>query len=42
MRNKTDIYSKVVESTGYPRPTVRRVAREFIKDMEDKIKILKS
>ena len=40
--DKQDIYSKVVEKLGVPRPTVRRVARDFRNELLTKIKILQS
>ena len=40
--DKQEIYSKVVEQCGYPRPTVRRVAAELRNDLLKKIKILQS
>ena len=42
VKDKQEIYSKVVEQLGYPRPTVRRVARELRNDLLNKIKILQS
>ena len=42
VKDKQEIYSKVVEQLGYPRPTVRRVARELRNDLLAKIKILQS
>jgi DNA-binding transcriptional regulator LsrR (DeoR family) len=39
---KQDIYSKVVEELGVPRPTVRRVARDLRNELLAKIKILQS
>ncbi len=39
---KNDIYTKVVEELGVPRPTVRRVARELRNELLEKIKILQS
>tara|TARA_Y100001949_G_scaffold75310_1_gene63988 strand:- start:106 stop:327 length:222 start_codon:yes stop_codon:yes gene_type:complete len=42
VKDKQEIYSKVVEQLGYPRPTVRRVARELRSDLLNKIKILQS
>ena len=39
---KNDIYSKVVEDLGVPRPTVRRVARDLRNELLEKIKILQS
>jgi len=40
--DKQDIYSKVVDQLGVPRPTVRRVARDFRNELLTKIKILQS
>tara|TARA_B000000460_G_scaffold227530_1_gene183142 strand:+ start:337 stop:558 length:222 start_codon:yes stop_codon:yes gene_type:complete len=40
--DKQDIYSKVVDRLGVPRPTVRRVARDLRNDLLAKIKILQS
>ena len=40
--DKQDIYSKVVDKLGVPRPTVRRVAAELRKDLLKKIRILQS
>ncbi len=40
VRNKTTIYSKIVEKTGLKRSTIRRIKREYIKDLERKIIIL--
>ena len=40
--DKQELYTKVVQETGYPRPTVRRVAAELRKDLLKKIKILQS
>ena len=40
--DKQELYTKVVQETGYPRPTVRRVAAELRKDLLAKIKILQS
>ena len=37
-----DIYSKVVDKLGVPRPTVRRVARDLRNELLAKIKILQS
>jgi len=37
-----DIYSKVVYKLGFPRPTVRRVARDLRNELLTKIKILQS
>ena len=40
--DKQDIYSKVVDRLGVPRPTVRRVARDLRNELLTKIKILQS
>ena len=40
--DKQDIYTKVVDELGVPRPTVRRVARELRNELLDKIQILQS
>ena len=40
--DKQDIYSKVVDKLGVPRPTVRRVARDLRTELLTKIKILQS
>jgi len=40
--DKQDIYTKVVDKLGVPRPTVRRVARDFRSELLAKIKILQS
>ena len=40
--DKQAIYSKVVDNLGVPRPTVRRVARDFRNELLAKIKILQS
>lgn len=42
MKDKQEIYTKVVEELGVPRPTVRRVTRDLIKEMMQKITILQS
>ena len=42
VRDKQDIYTKVVDELGVPRPTVRRVARDLRNELLDKIKILQS
>jgi hypothetical protein len=42
LTDKQDIYSKVVEELGVPRPTVRRVARDLRNELVEKIKILQS
>ena len=40
--DKQDIYSKVVDNLGVPRPTVKRVARDLRNELLTKIKILQS
>ena len=40
--DKQDLYSKVVDKLGVPRPTVRRVARDFRNELLTKIKVLQS
>ena len=40
--DKQDIYSKVVDKLGVPRPTVRRVARDLRNELLTKIKILQA
>ena len=40
--DKQDIYTKVVEELGVPRPTVRRVARDLRNELLEKIQILQS
>jgi hypothetical protein len=42
LTDKQDIYSKVVEELGVPRPTVRRVARDLRNELLAKVKILQS
>ena len=42
LTDKQDIYSKVVEELGVPRPTVRRVARDLRNELVAKIQILQS
>jgi len=42
IKDKQDIYSKVVDKLGVPRPTVRRVAGELRNELLTKIKILQS
>ncbi len=40
--SKNDIYTKVVDELGVPRPTVRRVARDLRNELLAKIKVLQS
>ena len=42
IKDKQDIYSKVVDELGVPRPTVRRVARDLRNELVAKIEILRS
>jgi len=42
LTDKQDIYTKVVEDLGVPRPTVRRVARDLRNELLQKIQILQS
>jgi len=42
LTDKQDIYTKVVEELGVPRPTVRRVARDLRSELLQKIQILQS
>ena len=42
VKDKQDIYSKVVDSLGVPSPTVRRVARDLRNELVAKIEILQS
>lgn len=42
IKDKQDIYTKVVDELGVPRPTVRRVARDLRNELLEKIKILQS
>jgi len=40
--DKKEIYNKVVEKLGVPRPTVRRVARDLRLRMINRVKILQN
>ncbi len=42
IRDKHDIYTRVVEELGVPRPTVRRVARDLRNELLERIQILQS
>ena len=42
MSDKKEIISKVVERTGLPRPTIRRVIRDMKVDLLRKLQILQS
>ena len=41
-RNKSKIFTNVVDNLGVPRPMVRRCSRELIAELSDKVKILTS
>ena len=40
--NKDEIIHKVIEATGVPRPTIRRILRDMRNEMIRKIRILQS
>lgn len=40
--DKEEIFQKVVDELGVPRPTVRRIARDMRNEMTRKIRILRS
>ena len=40
MTKKTEIYDKVTDELGVPRPTVRRVARDLRSKLQERINIL--
>ncbi len=42
LSDKQDIYTKVVDDLGVPRPTVRRVPRDLRNELLEKIRILQS
>jgi len=42
MTRKQEIFSKVVEELGIPRPAVRRIARELRNEMLEKVHVLQS
>lgn len=42
MKDRSEIYSKIVEEFGTPRPTARRIVRDFREEMIKKVKILES
>lgn len=42
LTDKNEIYSKVIEELGVPRPTVRRIARDLRNEMVRKVRILQS
>ena len=41
MIDKSEIFTKVVDELGVPRPTVRRVARDLREELAKKVDILK-
>lgn len=42
LKDKQDIYDKVVDELGVPRPTVRRVAHDLRNDLIERINILQT
>ena len=40
--DKNEIYSKVIDELGVPRPTVRRVGRDMRNEMVRKVRILQT
>lgn len=42
IKDKSDIYARVVTDLKLPRPTIRRVARELVKDYQNNIEVLNS
>lgn len=40
MKDRTEIYTKVVENLKVPRPTVRRIASELRTELQAKVDIL--
>jgi len=42
LSDKQDIYSKIVEEFGLPRPTVRRIARDYRMELNKRVEILQS
>ncbi len=40
LKDKSEIFSKVVEGLGVPRPTVRRVSRDLLIKLQAYVKIL--
>lgn len=41
LTNKATIYTQVVDKLNVKRPTVRRCARDLIKDLENTLQVLK-
>ena len=42
LTDKNEIYSKIIEELGVPRPTIRRIARDLRNEMIRKVRILQS
>ncbi len=42
LTDKNEIYSKVIDELGVPRPTVRRIARDMRTEMIRKVRILQT
>ena len=42
LTDKNEIYTKVIDELGVPRPTVRRIARDMRSEMVRKVRILQS
>ncbi|MCP6727019.1 MAG: hypothetical protein KJI69_03285 [Patescibacteria group bacterium] len=42
LTNKDEIIHKVIEETGVPRPTIRRILRDMRDEMLRKVRILQS
>jgi len=40
VRNKTQLYSRLVTKTGLPRPTIRRISAEYKKQLMRKVMVL--
>jgi len=40
--DRTDIYSKLVEEFGTPRPTISRIVRDYREEMKKKLAVLES
>lgn len=41
-KDKDEIYRRIIEDFGIPRPTLRRIARELKEEWANKIKVLDS
>ena len=42
MRDKTEIFTQIVQELNVPRPTVRRIARDLRNKYRDRIRVLQS